>query len=646
MPGIVEPFPAPLPWGGADTATAPYKDLYNSYHVAIGGIPFLTAFSLQEPFIRKSAEFRKTQVDQSTEPGEQSLTGWWVRSQLSFHGGAGLKFNDPALDDSASFRFDSSEGVDIWTPGQVTLLKKTTKVVTTSNQTFMVGAHVGSTDLVVYGQGTALGGVNSDGVTTYSYTNPTPTTSNWQAIASDGESVYLASKDGVWKLDFSGGNPATPTVTKLWAYTGSTQNTCLGWVKGRLMAGVDTKVYELVPPVGAPPHALPGTAVYTSLVPGWRWTSVTAGPEAIYVSGLAGNRGSILKVTLDSAGALPALTGATEVAQLPTGETPLVIRAYLGTVMTIGTNLGVRVASIEDGGELSYGPLLRTPTSILDVASRDRFVYCALTNGTAPTDPGIGMTVAGLLRVDLGLKHATGQYAHATDLKADVAGTVRSVANIGDTDRIAFAVDSQGIYFQHTTDLVTSGYLRVARARYNMLWPKLFKRFALRATLVGTVSIATIDDAGAESIIATVDDTVDLSQDIAINLPSLPQESLGLRLTLNRATATTGPTVRGYQLKATPGGPRPRSFVVPLLCFDEEKDSDNDVVGQGDRWGITRLERLEDLHNSGQVVLFEDLKLGQGTLVTIEDYEFRQTSPPGAISPWGGILTVAMRTVD
>jgi hypothetical protein len=77
----------------------------------------------ETPYRRQTAPYRKEQVDQSAEPGEQSLSGWWLRSQSSFHNGEGIKFYDPSAGEIVQHRFADSKGVDIWTKGQVTLLK-------------------------------------------------------------------------------------------------------------------------------------------------------------------------------------------------------------------------------------------------------------------------------------------------------------------------------------------------------------------------------------------------------------------------------------------------------------------------------------------------------------------------------------------
>jgi hypothetical protein len=66
------------------------------YDVAVGGLPFFLTPTDQTPYQRETAAYRKDQFDSSREPGEQSLTGWWIRSQSSFHVGKGIKFYDPS----------------------------------------------------------------------------------------------------------------------------------------------------------------------------------------------------------------------------------------------------------------------------------------------------------------------------------------------------------------------------------------------------------------------------------------------------------------------------------------------------------------------------------------------------------------------
>ena len=98
-----------------------------NYDVAIGGLPFIYAISDARPYVRQTAPFRKEQFDNQTEPGEQSLTGWWIRSQSSFHGGTGITYFDPQTSDPfGHYRFADSRGVNVWEQGEVRLLKDVT----------------------------------------------------------------------------------------------------------------------------------------------------------------------------------------------------------------------------------------------------------------------------------------------------------------------------------------------------------------------------------------------------------------------------------------------------------------------------------------------------------------------------------------
>ena len=100
-----------------------YSSTGEAYDVAIAGLPFFLLNSDDSPYRRVTAQYRKQQIDQSREPGEQTLTGWWLRSQSSFHYGQGIKFFEPIQEESLRFQYTESKGVDVWTKGQATLLK-------------------------------------------------------------------------------------------------------------------------------------------------------------------------------------------------------------------------------------------------------------------------------------------------------------------------------------------------------------------------------------------------------------------------------------------------------------------------------------------------------------------------------------------
>ena len=99
-----------------------------SLPVELNGISYLLDTAA---YRRTTVPVSRQQRDNSKEPGENTLdtTGSWVRSQTDWSYGAGQLYLDN--EDSDRRRFYSSDGIDIWTKGQVTLLPTTEPVATT-----------------------------------------------------------------------------------------------------------------------------------------------------------------------------------------------------------------------------------------------------------------------------------------------------------------------------------------------------------------------------------------------------------------------------------------------------------------------------------------------------------------------------------
>lgn len=611
----------------AEGSTSPYQDIYNSFDFAIGGIPFRTDISTDNPMVRSSAQFRKDQFDNGTEPGEQSLSGWWLRSQSSWHLGTGIVNSDVRLDETAEFRFADSEGIDPWTRGEISLLHTMDLLEAGSGNVHALGVTVSGTDLILYADGSSLSLVNAAG---------SATAITWggagaiQSIASDGKTWYASSTDGIYSGALSGGSGS-----KLW--TVSAAATTIAWSKGRLVAGLDHKVYELVDPGGGAPHALPGTPVYTHPNTAFTWTGITDGPEAIYFIGYHGSDSFILKATLATTGALPTLTLATAAAELPRGELGTSLYTYLGKFLCIGTSKGARIGVIGPQGDIEYGPLISTPSPVLDFVAMDHFVWAGYSGGFLDD-------TSGAIRIDLSEQLASGRYPYAKDAQVHVAGDVMGVTTLGTQDRLVLAVAGEGLFLESASDYEEAGWFKTGKIRYNTLWPKLFKRFNVKADLTdGPVSISSIDDAGVEVLLASVSSASATNEDLPINVPSTPQEFLTLKFVLSNVSGT--PVLRGYQVKALPGGPRPRRYVIPLRCYDDELDANG--VRQGYQgFGLERLLAMEALDSAGEVVRFDDLAANTAESVTIEQIEFRQQVPPQVGESWGGVLTVELRTLN
>jgi hypothetical protein len=415
-----------------------------SFDVAVGGMPFIYAVSDERPYIRQTAPYRKDQFDNNQEPGEQSLTGWWIRSQSSFHSGTGIKFYDPAAGEITAHRFADSRNVDVWTKGQVTLLKETNNAAAATADPYkLISGISGSTNVVIAFRPSSdeIIDIKDDGTNLTTYAT---TASGIVDIVSNGTILFVANATRIFYQTIG----STSALNN--HYSTGTAAVKMAWVKQRLVAGIGTSIYELTGALGT--TTLPA-AIYTHPNTGWEWTSISEGGSAIYAAGYAGGNGAIYKFTLSTAGVMPTLTSGIIAAQLPIGEYPLKIESYLG-YLVIGTNKGVRVAQISDtNGDLSYGPLIIEGDNIgLDFAFRDRFVY--VTGGIAKND-GTADTYPGLYRIDLGNELETLRFAFATDTYLDGAdGYATSVDFVGNSGQVAFTTSgSNGVAIQHATDL-------------------------------------------------------------------------------------------------------------------------------------------------------------------------------------------------
>jgi hypothetical protein len=231
--------------------------------VAIGGMPFIYAINDEYPYIRQTAPFRKEQFDNQTEPGEQSLYGWWIRSQSSFHEGAGITFYDPALiPGEGTFRFAESKGVDVWTEGEVTLLNDTLEVYSTSNTPAIIGTNDDTDDCIVFSDGIDLKKITMSGdtATTSTYTiSPAQTTDTFVSITTDGTRYFAACSSGIY-VGLASGTTSDGVINAV-----GTDDVIVKFAKQRLMAGVANAIYELDPNT-TPSATLPGySATYCCL---------------------------------------------------------------------------------------------------------------------------------------------------------------------------------------------------------------------------------------------------------------------------------------------------------------------------------------------------------------------------------------------
>ena len=652
---ITESLPVNI---GNPGTTGFWTNTAEAYDIAVGGMPFFLVPVDSNPYQRETAPYRKDQFDNGKEPGEQSLTGWWLRSQSSFHCGSGINFYDPSSGESSAYRFNDSQGVNVFTKGQVTLLKDVTNThVTTAAVNLKSEQHIRSVQWtsggttyngVLLHDGYDVDRIDSDGNLIHWADNTTGTFDKVYGLADDGKFGYWVTNDtGSGKLEFNKkliSDGAAVLPTPMFTSPSITVTSAeVEYVKDRLIACINNAVYEIAPNATSLP-----SPVYTNPNTNYEYTSITASGPAIYTAGHSGIYSTIQKYTLNTTtGSMPVLTQASVAAELPPGEIVHKIYYYLG-YMLIGTSRGVRVATVNDqDGSLAYGPLIFESTQpVYDFAARDRFVWCA---------SGIGSVDGGLIRIDLGQPIADEplRFAYANDLQVTQTTThyTTAVGFLGELSRLAFATahntTNGALYLEHATQLVSTGYVKTGNIRFGTLEPKNYKFIRGRAVVTdGAVDIQIIGDTGDSYNVIAYNASVG-TPEAATTSPETPQEYVSYKFTLSRSASNTslGPVFKGYQVKALPATERQRLIQFPVWCFDEESDRYGVRTGyEGRAW--ERIQAIENIEKAGDIVNVQDFTTGERVQALIEKTNFvRRTPPQGGFDGFGGILTITVRTV-
>ena len=606
-----------------------------AYEVAFSALPFFLANSDEQPYRRLTAQYRKQQIDKTREAGEQTLTGWWVRSQSSFHLGAGIKFFEPQQEESLRFQFTESKGVDVFTRGQTTLLNDTDSFYAGAAAAQLIGVNDGTDDCILVTDGTALKKITSAGVSSTYTQAGTPATIF--SLTTNGKEYFFINETHVHRGNISG----TTSDTEIYNATSTTRAT-IRYVKQRLIAAIGSSIYELDPNNAS--GALPGV-FFTHPNTSWVWSSISEGPSAIYISGYDpnGTSSSVFKIGLDTANAnalgFPELLTPTVVIDMPQGERINDFDVYLGAYAVLATNLGFRVGISDATGDIQYGPLLFKDSPCNAIAFRDSYAYIAtLVDGAA-----------GLVRVDLSTTVLANSlfFPWAWDLIATGTTTTASqVAFFGNSDRAAFT-NGDNTWAESTTSLVASGYLRTGFIRYNTLETKIYKLMQARIdTTDGGITIQSIDSVDTEYPIGVFAQGATVPE-INVNYPTTAQEYLGFKFTFTRSSTdvTKGPLFTGYQLKSLPAVPRQRLIQYPVFCYDHESDKFGNEVGY-ESSAYERMSQLEAIENVGDTIRVQDFRTGESYLGIIEEMDFINRTPSDKrFTGYGGLLIVTIRSL-
>jgi len=603
-------FPAPSFY----TGTGASQLVPDVFPVAINGRPYVLDMKSND-FVRQYDARVRDSVDQSVQPGEGAINpqGLWRRSQSSWHYGAGQEYSDAA--DSEAFRFYKSKGVNVWELGKLTLLNDVEQKRSSAN----TNIHMATADARIYitdGQ-TLVYTPNLVSFTTVTGTNA----SNLVDITSDGYNVFFSYADG----DIDQTNPGTGAAS---GYITGINAGKMDYVKGRLMvagAGADKHtIWNIITAPGSSENN--PTSLFEHPNTNFAWVGFAAGQNHIYCAGFAGNKSLIYKTVIKADGTeleIPTVAG-----ELPLGEIVQTIEGYLGFI-AIGLADGLRIASSDTDGNLVIGPKIVTGNSVEAFAGVGQYIYFGYKNYDS-VSTGIG-------RMDLSVFISPNQPAYASDLMVTGQGAVTDIHEF--QNEPVFAVSGLGVYTKHN-ELVASGELTSGIYRWGVPDAKFIPKIDLRTyPLVGSVKASIRSDNGNYHDFTAFDKAG--QKDVTINGLEDRIFEAEVKLTLNRATPTTGPTVTRWMARAYAAPLRSQIFSVPLLMHHRLNINGREYYQDVD----IEMALLRDLVDTPRIINYQEN--AETFSVVIEDirWQARQLVNSHNANDLEGTATVIMRSV-
>jgi hypothetical protein len=600
------------------------EDFAASY--AIGNTPWLSAASDNNRISRITTTYQKERIDQGALTGEQSLTNWWLRSATSWHHGAGEQYYD--ADTSDLYRYYESNNIDPWTLGELKLLPATTNLTTSSATS---PATVSSGTFYISGGAVKF----YDGSTTTTTSLGTSTTA--QTLTTDGTYALVGTNDGIYQVT------TALAVTKLYSKkAGVTTQVVqsIAYVKDRIMAGVmhdatDMHLYELARNPGSPPVTMANgdirfTFANTSLV----FNSISELPGAVVVAYTQGAISRVQMYTINPTSPTAAIVGPTIIAELPRGETVNQLRTYLNEYVILATTKGLRIGTVgSDNQSFTYGPI-SVEGDVKDVAQDESYVYATRSNLVSGS--------AGLWRLNLGQVIDNG-YAYAPDLVTD-SNVPNGVAFVGTTG-LKFMTSSSGTWVEHATTLAESGYLSSGLIRWGTGEKKQPVSLNIKSDPDSSGTLGFNLDDNADQLLTTGTIPFGPNTEAALASYISPADVFQVTFNFTRDTTTSslGPTLTEWQVRALPSPLRSRTITIPLLCYEEERDT-NGNIRVSSPW--ERIQYLESIEQNGGAVLYQDFTSGEERICVIRAIQFEQASPPTFASGFGGIVTLQLQTID
>ncbi len=455
-------------------------------------------------------------------------------------------------------------------------------------------------------------------------------TGSVQAMATDGNKVYLAYANGDIRQVIPTVNPAIIS-NAVFGSTASGSYYMLGFAKNYMLGAHDHDL-QLIDSNGGKSFAIePDDTAF-------RWVGVATGQNAVYAAGYSSKKSLIYKITIKADATLDKGVVALE---LPTGEVVSSIAGYLGFII-IGTNKGVRYCSTDADSNLVAGQLIPTSGPVLKSASDNRFSYFTWSNYD-----GIS---SGLGRLDLSVFSSTNTPAFATDLMytPPTPATPGAVTNVvifddpvsGLTKKV-FMISGVGVIVEDSTKLVASGEIETGDWRWGIPDRKFVAKVDTRSTpLVGAITSylkidnTTYDSIGRWDVADDTENSFDGSDSKAI------EAGFKFMLERNDTTQTLGPTFTRWMARAYAAPFRSQVFSIPILLHKSVT-----VKGKEYFYDVDEQQTFFDgLISSPRIIT---LQIGSFTHnVILEDIVWEPNDSVGNVWEFNGTLVVTLRSVE
>ena len=613
---------------------------------------------------RTTVPVSRQQRDNSKEPGENTLdtTGAWVRSQTDWSYGAGQLYLDN--EDSDRRRFYSSQGVDIWTKGQITLLndtEDTASSLTLTTEDLIIQRFVDSSTEYIY--------LVSDSTIYYSANDGSSWTTlsgsyNVTDISSDGTYVYIAQTGANIPRKYTLGDNVTDHGF------GTLTPDLLQIVGGRVIGAKDNEIFEL----DAAGAKASSSLDYSLPLTASKWVAITAASNGIYAAANTDNTGSIYYIGVNSSDGT--LNAPTLAASLPRNETINEVIAYSG-LLGLATSTGFRLALIsQESTGLTIGPAIDTGGEVFSLEADGKFMWFGCDN-------------AQVYRADLSLFTETLVPAYASDLK--MSGTVSASDKVvslvrlnNDSNPKLFLGINKGsgagvLYREHYSgNKVATGELIAGEITWSTVVPKLLRsgvidldrsqyeraKTAYRtatgyiASTPYTLGAATTTPVGKIRLVATngaqTSSTIpDSTGTLSTGEPDTFSFSDGintaisydLKIELERSSspATASPICHDWQLTAVAVPRRIDEIILPIVFRRDVTTSRGSGKPRAALIVKDAFENLRALMESGTAISYKEGKRTDN--VTIERLEMTPERLSDDGGWWEGTLMVRLLTV-